>query len=72
MDSQLSVEVQNYFGVRCDPSLPYVADYTPPAKPDAKKQESISRKNFIELCEQLTIEDEVVFEKPLAPHGTLH
>jgi valyl-tRNA synthetase len=54
--------VQNYFGVRCDPSLPYVADYTPPAKPDAKKQESISRKNFIELCEQLTIEDEVVFE----------
>jgi valyl-tRNA synthetase len=54
--------VQNYFGVRCDPSLPYVADYTPPAKPDAKKQEPISRKNFIELCEQLTIEDEVVFE----------
>jgi len=54
--------VQNYFGVRCDPSLPYVVDYTPPAKPDAKKQEPISRKNFIELCEQLTIEDEVVFE----------
>lgn len=54
--------VQNYFGVRCDPSLPYVAAYTPPAKPDAKKQEPISRKNFIELCEQLTIEDEVVFE----------
>jgi valyl-tRNA synthetase len=54
--------VQNYFGVRCDPSLPYVADYTPPAKPDAKKQDPISRKNFIELCEQLTIEDEVVFE----------
>nr|MCH9841375.1 valine--tRNA ligase [Actinomycetes bacterium] len=54
--------VQNYYGVRCDPSLPYVTDYTPPAKPDAKKQAPISRKNFIELCEQLTIEDEVVFE----------
>jgi len=54
--------VQNYFGVRCDPSLPYIAEYTPPAKPDAKKQEPISRKNFIELCEKLTIEDEVVFE----------
>ena len=54
--------VQNYFGVRCDPSLPYIADYTPPAKPDAKKQEPISRKNFIELCERLTLEDEVVFE----------
>ena len=54
--------VQNYFGVRCDPSLPYQVDYTPPEKPDAKKQEPISRKNFVELCEQLTIEDEVVFE----------
>ena len=54
--------VQNYFGVRCDPSLPYQSDYTPPEKPDAKKQEPISRKNFIELCEKLTVEDEVVFE----------
>ncbi len=54
--------VQNYFGVRCDPSLPYQVDYTSPEKPDAKKQEPISRKNFVELCEQLTIEDEVVFE----------
>src|SRR6478735_9379631 len=26
--------VQNYFGVRCDPSLPYEADFTPPEKPD--------------------------------------
>ena len=25
--------VQNYFGVRCDPSLPYDADFTPPEKP---------------------------------------
>ena len=22
--------VQNYYGVRCDPSLPYEADFTPP------------------------------------------
>ena len=28
--------VQNYFGVRCDPSLPYDADFTPPEKPDAE------------------------------------
>jgi len=54
--------VQNYFGVRCDPSLPYKPDYTPPANPDPKKQEPISRRNFIELCEKLTVEDEVVFE----------
>ena len=54
--------VQNYFGVRCDPSLPYNPDFTPPANPDPKKQEPISRRNFIELCEKLTVEDEVVFE----------
>jgi valyl-tRNA synthetase len=54
--------VQNYFGVRCDPSLPYDPDFTPPAKPDPKKQVPISRPNFVELCEQLVIEDEKVFE----------
>ncbi|MBS43756.1 MAG: valine--tRNA ligase [Nocardioides sp.] len=54
--------VQNYYGVRCDPSLPYDADFTPPEKPDAKKQIPISRPNFIELCEQLVEQDEQVFE----------
>ena len=54
--------VQNYFGVRCDPSLHYDPDFVPPAEPDAKNQVPISRKNFIELCERLTEEDEVVFE----------
>nr|MCW2727086.1 valS [Aeromicrobium sp.] len=55
--------VQNYFGVRCDPSLPYEADYTPPAKPDPKKQVPVSRRNFIELCNELVEEDEKVFEQ---------
>ncbi len=54
--------VQNYFGVRCDPSLPYDPDFTPPEKPDAKRQIPISRPNFIALCEQLVEEDEKVFE----------
>jgi valyl-tRNA synthetase len=54
--------VQNYFGVRCDPSLPYDADFTPPEKPDPKRQVPISRPNFIELCERLVVEDEQVFE----------
>ncbi|KAA1423754.1 valine--tRNA ligase [Mumia zhuanghuii] len=54
--------VQNYFGVRCDPSLPYDEDFTPPEKPDAKKQIPISRRNFIELCEQLVAIDEKAFE----------
>jgi valyl-tRNA synthetase len=55
--------VQNYFGVRCDPSLPYDADFTPPEKPDPKKQVPISRPNFIELCERLVEQDEEVFEQ---------
>ena len=54
--------VQNYFGVRCDPSLPYDPDFTPPEKPDPKRQVSISRPNFIELCARLVVEDEKVFE----------
>lgn len=55
--------VQNYFGVRCDPTLPYEDGYTPPEKPDPKKQVPISRRNFIELCNQLVEEDEKVFEQ---------
>ncbi|MGH3472228.1 MAG: class I tRNA ligase family protein, partial [Nocardioidaceae bacterium] len=54
--------VQNYFGVRCDPRVPYDPDYTPPDKPDVKRQLPISRGNFIELCQQLSGEDEVAFE----------
>jgi valyl-tRNA synthetase len=55
--------VQNYFGVRCDPSLPYDPDFVPPEKPDPKRQVPISRPNFIELCERLVEQDEQVFEQ---------
>jgi valyl-tRNA synthetase len=54
--------VQNFFGVRCDPSVPYDPAFTPPEKPDAKRQVPIGRQNFIELCQQLVAEDEVAFE----------
>ncbi|MFT4083075.1 MAG: valine--tRNA ligase [Nocardioides sp.] len=54
--------VQNYYGVRCDPSLPYQPDFTPPEKPDAKRQVAISRPNFVELCNELVKQDERVFE----------
>ena len=61
--------VQNYYGVRCDPSLPYTEDFTPPLEGgltrDGSKpgdQVPISRRNFIELCEELTLEDEKQFE----------
>src|SRR5687767_5375560 len=53
--------VQNYYGVRCDPSLPYDPGFTPPDKP-GKQAISISRPNFIELCTRLTHEDEKAFE----------
>ncbi|MEI6621936.1 MAG: class I tRNA ligase family protein, partial [Actinomycetes bacterium] len=53
--------VQNFYGVRCDPSLPYDPDFVAPEKP-GKTQVPISRRNFIELCEQLTGQDEQVFE----------
>ena len=55
--------VQNFFGVRCDPSLPYDPSFEPPEKADAKNQLPISRRNFVELCERLTVEDEKVFEQ---------
>ena len=53
--------VQNYFGVRCDPSLPYEPSYEPPAEAP-KDPVSISRRNFVELCLRLTAEDEKAFE----------
>src|SRR5947199_96447 len=54
--------VQNYYGVRCDPSLAYDPAFTPPAVP-GKPPISVSRPNFIELCNRLTIEDEKAFEQ---------
>jgi valyl-tRNA synthetase len=60
--------VQNYYGVRCDPTLPYVEGYVPPqeggdnASSKAADQVPISRRNFIELCERLTADDEKQFE----------
>ncbi len=53
--------VQNYYGVRCDPSLPYDSNFVPPEKP-GKQPISVSRPNFIELCARLTAEDEKAFE----------
>src|SRR5882672_57368 len=54
--------VQNYYGVRCDPSLPYDPSFMPPPQPP-KPPVSVSRPNFIELCARLTAEDEKAFEQ---------
>jgi valyl-tRNA synthetase len=52
--------VQNHYGVRCDPSLPYEPGAV--IEPVARGQRLISRPNFIELCEQVTADDEQAFE----------
>ncbi|HEX5588181.1 MAG TPA: valine--tRNA ligase [Acidimicrobiia bacterium] len=54
--------VQNYYGVRCDPSLPYDPEFTPPPDPP-KPPLAISRRNFVELCATLVVEDEQKFEE---------
>jgi valyl-tRNA synthetase len=66
-DNGLATErrVQNYFGVRCEPHLPYVEGFQPPFEGDPPKDHvaiPVSRANFIELCERLTHIDEAIFE----------
>jgi valyl-tRNA synthetase len=61
-DNGLATErrVQNYYGITCDPALPYQADFVPPG-PDRPKQAApvpVSRRNFIELCRRRTEIDE--------------
>ncbi len=58
--------VQNFYGVRCDPSLPYQPGLVPPASGNTRAlspadQLPVSRRNFVELCQQLTELDERAF-----------
>ena len=66
---------QQYYGIRCEPSQPYEANFVPPkiaGKTTTQAGETneqktndapvmCSRPNFVELCRQLTEEDEKVF-----------
>ena len=54
--------VQNYYGVRCDPSLPYDSAFEPPDTP-GKHAISVSRPNFVELCVRLTQQDEQALDR---------
>lgn len=56
--------VQNFYGVTCDPEVPYDPEYVAPAGPaDPKAQKTpISRPNFVELCNVLSAEDEKTYE----------
>jgi len=53
---------QNYFHVRCDPSLPYDPDFVPPGRHDGEPVQ-VSRRNFVALCQRLTNLDEQAFEQ---------
>ena len=64
--------VQNYYGVRGDATLPYEPGFAPPMRgsddpsakaPRAQDQQPVSRANFIELCNELTVVDEEKFEQ---------
>jgi len=63
-DNGLATErrVQNYYGVRCDPSLRHDPTFVPPENPRGD-QIPVSRPTFIGLCHELTQEDERVFEE---------
>ncbi|MDQ3033406.1 MAG: valine--tRNA ligase [Myxococcota bacterium] len=60
--------VQNYFHVRCDPTLPYEPELRleQSSLSDQERKKTppriVSRRNFIELCGQVTHEDEKAFE----------
>jgi valyl-tRNA synthetase len=56
--------VQNYFGIKCDPSLPYDPDFAPVHAESDKESEKrpVSRRNFIEACRKLIDMDEKIFE----------
>jgi valyl-tRNA synthetase len=67
-DNGLATErrVQNFTGVRCDPSLPVDPDFRPPFHGDVPKDHRavpVSRPNFVELCREITHLDEQAFEE---------
>jgi valyl-tRNA synthetase len=55
-------QAQDYYGVRADPSLPYDPDLVPPTEAERKAaprgQVPVSRRNFVELCREISELDE--------------
>lgn len=55
--------VQNYFNISCNPALPYDPAFKPVHDPKAvQRRQEVSRRNFIEACDELAAGDEQVFE----------
>ncbi|MFZ0667951.1 MAG: valine--tRNA ligase, partial [Acidimicrobiales bacterium] len=59
--------VQQYFGVKCDPSLPADPNFTPPEpvgqEVRTEELKPVSRPDFLTLCHLLTETDEKAFEE---------
>ena len=60
--------VQNYFGVRAEPNIPYIKNLDVEKEKEKlginkKHQLIISRQNFIEMCSLVTKEDEKAFKE---------
>ncbi|WP_321897057.1 valine--tRNA ligase [Burkholderia cepacia] len=57
--------VENFYGVICDSRAPYEPDFPVPEAAPAQRASfrKISRRNFIELCHQLTAIDEAAFRE---------
>ena len=60
--------VQNYFGVRAEPNVPYISDLNVRKRRnelglDKDDQLVVSRENFIELCHIVTAEDEKTYKE---------
>ena len=67
-DNGLATErrVQNYYGITCDPALPYQPELMLPEPGQAASGRGerlpVSRRNFVELCRELTDRDERAYE----------
>jgi valyl-tRNA synthetase len=68
-DNGLATErrVQNYYGITCDPSLPYQPGLVPPGPGQGASGQParlpVSRRNFVEFCRELTEHDEAAYEE---------
>ena len=59
--------VQNYYGVRCDPSLPYDPDFEPPGRAAQAAGRRSPGATSSSCATRLTAEDEKAFEDAVAP-----
>jgi valyl-tRNA synthetase len=54
--------VQNLLNVKCEPTLPYDPNFNP-ERGRKGDPTPVSRKNFVELCDEVIVEDEAAFKR---------